>query len=112
MLSRKKYRALYETPTLIGPTMNKEKLNSIKNKIKSRTPEIIVAASAITVVTYVVIVAKTFTSSVKYLADEDSVLPVVTGEERAKLLAREDTIIQSIEPDLYFLSIVQFEDEK
>lgn len=92
--------------------MNKEKFDSIVKKIKSRTPEIITAVSAITVVTYAVIVAKTFTSSVKYLGAEDDVFTTVTGEERANLLTREDTIIQSIEPDLYFLSIVQPENEK
>ena len=80
--------------------MNKEKLVKIKNKIKPYVPAILAIT---TVAVGTVVAVKTLKSSL-----EESVLaplPIITGEEKVKLLERTDMIIQEIEPDLYFLSV-------
>jgi hypothetical protein len=89
--------------------MNKDKLAKIKNKIKEYAPAVLsLAAGAISIglaVASVNAVVKTFNDdSVGTMYDP---LPEVTGDEKKELLAREDTVIQKIEDDLYFLSIVQ-----
>lgn len=84
--------------------MNKEKLDQIKNKIKYRTPEIVTAVSAVALVAYGIYVKKTWEPLKSDGADFDP-LPVIEGEEKAKILGREDTILQKIEDDLYFLSV-------
>jgi hypothetical protein len=86
--------------------MNKDKRDQIKNKIRAYAPAVIGFTAA---AGSVALIATTLIKTAnKALLEETAFepLPVVTGEERTKLLEREDTILQKVEDDVWFLSVV------
>jgi hypothetical protein len=87
--------------------MNKEKRDQIKNKIKAYAPAVIgFTAAAGSVALIATTLIKTANKALLDEATAFEPLPVVTGEERTKLLEREDTILQKVEDDVWFLSVV------
>lgn len=80
--------------------MNKEKREEIKNKIRPYIPAVLAITS---IAVGAALVAKTLKTPVLELKDYR--LPTITGDEKAEVLARTDTILQQIEPDLYYLSV-------
>jgi hypothetical protein len=82
----------------------KQKLANAKQKIKTYAPEIITVTA---VVTTIALVAKSLHSASKAVLDVEFVpFPVIDGEEKEKLFGRDDTILQHVEDNFYFLSVV------
>jgi hypothetical protein len=78
-----------------------EKFATIKQKIKTHAPMIIACTAYAGVVSFIVFNA---TKALKPVSGEsDWTLPTITGDEKAEILGREDSVLQRIEDDAYFL---------
>ena len=89
---------------------NKKKLDKIKQKTKEYAPAVLSLSAAVGTVALFAFSAMKAAEKATLSGDEsDWTLPVITGEEKEEILRREDSVLQRLEDDVYFLSFPRTE---